>query len=142
MHPHKVIWNWDISFGNILSIILTIGAVAAAMIGGYVRYEKKFIQTDERITHVEAEVFSSVELISGHAEKEGVHISKAESTLEFVPRAVYEAKESEQDTRIRAAQLDLKADLTEIKGMVRDNGKAGLEQYRQITSRIDQIVDQ
>lgn len=141
MHPHKVVWNWDVSFGNILSIILTVGAVAAAMIGGYVRYEKKFIQTDERIDQVEKAIADYGEDIDFHAAKQGLHVTEAEASLLFVPRLFYEVQENAQNARIRDAQMDLKSDLNEIKTMVRDNGKAGREQYQQLTNRIDQIVD-
>ena len=139
--PHKIIWNWDVSFGNVLSIAITVVAIGGAIIGGYIRYEKKFLQIDQRILEVEEDTFDNGELIEGHAAKVGIHITQAESALEFVPRLIYDLKESEQESRIRDAQADLKTDLAEIKGMVRDNGKAGLEQYRQLTNRIDQIVD-
>lgn len=140
-NPHKIIWNWDVSFGNILSILLTVGAVAAAMIGGYIRYEKRFIQTDERISHVEEATFENGEDLDEHVETARIHVTEAEASLLFVPRTLYELHESAQDKRIREGQTDLKADLSEIKGMVRENGRAGIEQYRSLSERIDKIVD-
>ena len=141
-HPHKILWNWDVSFGNILSILLTVGAVAAAMIGGYVRYEKRFIQTDERILHIEEAATENGKAIEEHADEAHIHVTEAEASLLFVPRTLYEVHEAAQNKRIREGQTDLKADLNEIKGMVRENGRAGTEQYRSLSERIDKIVDQ
>lgn len=139
-------WNWDISFGNILSMILTVGAITSAIIGGYIRYEKKFLQMDEKLTHsiehqltlAEGIVKNGVNL-DKHSANPEKHLPETDRLLRYVPRTTFDFSQSKQDQRIQEVQADIQSDLGEIKEMVRENGRINLEQYRILTSRIDKI---
>lgn len=137
---HRILWNWDVSFGNILSVLLTVGAIVVAVVGVYVRYEKRFVQQEERIQHVEQIAHQNGKSIKYHAALGEVHASEADTAMLFVPRTLYSSQEIAQEQRIQMAQKGLKDDLAEIKEMVRDNGRAGREQYQSLTTRIDNIV--